>query len=669
MDITVTPGIEYPIQSGFTLLDLGGAMDMRASVPLPFLPWLAVSADISYSYLPTLAASSLSLISAGAGVRATWEATPRFSLYGSVSFGGYYGFLNSTALDATGVAYQDQQGGDPFVGVGGGFTFYLAPSISMGVDTALLWYVGLNLGLRATVGASFHLDGLARKVSTEDIQFTDLFPSLYKLYEKKTPGSAVLENHERFPITNINVTVFAQDYMETPTKCSAPDKLDPGKSAPLELGMLLSDRVLDLKEAVRTSAELRVEYTLNGRRETAVSYGSLSIQNRNAMIWNDDRKVAAFVTPTDPEVLGFSKLAAGMVRDVGPAAMNQNLRMAMGMFTALSYYGMKYVVDPTSPSYKDASNNPQVIDFLQFPRQTLSYKGGDCDDLSILACSLLESVGVETAFITVPGHIFLAASLGISPEEAQAAFTIPNDLIFKNGKAWLPLEITMLGSRFIQAWQAGAREWRQSADAGTANFYPTQECWTAYEMSGAPTDAVALTYPVLAQLRAAYDNDMGALVDSEIGIAVRDLTAQIVSVSKPTKERNKLGVLYARYGRMKDAEVQFLAALKLEEYVPAMLNLGTIYYSQGNFAAALAVLHRAEKASPANSAVLVSLARVNYELADSAEVDKYVARAEMSAPGATERFPYLRQQVVANGTARAADAQSRRENLVWAVDQ
>ncbi len=39
--------------------------------------------------------------------------------------------------------------------------------------------------------------------------------------------------------------------------------------------------------------------------------------------------------------------------------------------------------------------------------------GGDCDDLSILVCSLFEAVAIDTAFITVPGHIFMAFDSGL----------------------------------------------------------------------------------------------------------------------------------------------------------------------------------------------------------------------------------------------------------------
>ena len=51
-----------------------------------------------------------------------------------------------------------------------------------------------------------------------------------------------------------------------------------------------------------------------------------------------------------------------------------------------------------------AELDKNAVDFLQFPRQTLVYGAGDCDDISILYNSLLESVGIRTAFITIPGH-------------------------------------------------------------------------------------------------------------------------------------------------------------------------------------------------------------------------------------------------------------------------
>ena len=63
------------------------------------------------------------------------------------------------------------------------------------------------------------------------------------------------------------------------------------------------------------------------------------------------------------------------------------------------------------------------------------------------------------------------------------------------------------------------------------------------------------------------------------------------------------------------------------------------------------------------------MARVNYELANTAQVDRYVALAEKSNPGSTDRFPYLKEQSNNDTTSRAEDVQARMEDLVWATDQ
>ena len=80
--------------------------------------------------------------------------------------------------------------------------------------------------------------------------------------------------------------------------------------------------------------------------------------------------------------------------------------------------GLVYVIDPSTP-YLEYSKTGGAVDFLQFPRHTLDYKAGDCDDLSILFNSLLESIGIKTAFITVPGHIFTAFNINIPPDQAS----------------------------------------------------------------------------------------------------------------------------------------------------------------------------------------------------------------------------------------------------------
>ena len=125
-----------------------------------------------------------------------------------------------------------------------------------------------------------------------------------------------------------------------------------------------------------------------------------------------------------------------------------------------------------------------AVDFLQFPKQTLEYRAGDCDDLSILYNALLESVGIKTAFITIPGHIFSAFSLDMTDEEAKKQFENEADFIFIDGNAWMPVEITVIEDGFLKAWQIGAKEWRESSEQGKASFYSTEDAWAVYEPVG-----------------------------------------------------------------------------------------------------------------------------------------------------------------------------------------
>ena len=123
----------------------------------------------------------------------------------------------------------------------------------------------------------------------------------------------------------------------------------------------------------------------------------------------------------------------------------------MGIFEAMRLYGLNYVIDPLS-SFVEASKDELFLDYLQFPSQSLIYRAGDCDDLSILYAALLESVGIETAFITVPGHIFMAFSLGLTELEARQAFTSAGDFIYADGKAWVPVEVTIVQDGFNKAF-------------------------------------------------------------------------------------------------------------------------------------------------------------------------------------------------------------------------
>jgi hypothetical protein len=132
------------------------------------------------------------------------------------------------------------------------------------------------------------------------------------------------------------------------------------------------------------------------------------------------------------------------------------------------------------------SENLSSLDSLNYPYQTLFYRGGDCDDLAILYCSMLEVLGIDTAFITIPGHIYMAFDTGITSASAPGAAIAPyaSNFIEHRGRLWAPVEITIPAEGFWRAVRTGARQWLGAGEK--ARFYPMKDSWAVYPPVNVP---------------------------------------------------------------------------------------------------------------------------------------------------------------------------------------
>jgi len=109
---------------------------------------------------------------------------------------------------------------------------------------------------------------------------------------------------------------------------------------------------------------------------------------------------------------------------------------------------------------------------VQFPKQTIELKGGDCDDLSVAYSSLLESVGIQTALVDYKEdgeirHVNVLLNTKLSP--TQAKFITTNDSKFfirkneqGNDEIWIPIETTSL-TDFDEAWNVGVEKFNREA--------------------------------------------------------------------------------------------------------------------------------------------------------------------------------------------------------------
>ncbi len=129
---------------------------------------------------------------------------------------------------------------------------------------------------------------------------------------------------------------------------------------------------------------------------------------------------------------------------------------------------MTYISDPRATG-----------EYVQFPKQTIELKGGDCDDLSVCYSSLLESVGIQTALVDYKTngkvrHVNVLFNTKLIP--GQAKLITNNDTKYfvresvdGNDEVWLPVEVTSL-TNFETAWNLGSEKFNKEAinDLGLA---------------------------------------------------------------------------------------------------------------------------------------------------------------------------------------------------------
>ena len=461
-------------------------------------------------------------------------------------------------------------------------------------------------------------------ITIRELVLHNIFPVFYRYYDNNSIGTAEVVNTGTAPVEGLHIDLFIHDYMDNPKEASVPAELGVNRSASIELFALLNSRVLDVSEGDTLSVKIAVQYTAEGKEYSGEIVQSVDMYDRNAIMWDDDRKVAAFVTAKDPAILRYSKRVTGMVAEPAGSALNRNLLQAMRLFEGLRASGLVYIIDPSTP-YSDFSTAGTAIDFLQFPRQTLEYGAGDCDDLSVLYNALLESIGIKTAFITVPGHIFTAFDTGLKESEARRLFSSPEELIFIDGKTWIPVETTLLSDGFLKAWETGLGLYNRFSSIGDALFFSTEEAWKEYRPVGIDSEG-DISIPSISAVTENYSAEIVKYREKEIFVRENRLLSEIAEDEGNVVLLNKLGILYSRYGVYDSALEQFDKILARNSYLPAIMNKGNIYSILGDYSAALEYYSRAVQEHPDNPRIILCLAMVHIERGELKEAEELYHR-------------------------------------------
>lgn len=676
--ITSAGRVLFPLGTSAESYTMGFSGGVEVLFSIISLPYFTGGLDFDYAYIPLntnqdgfSGDSNLSLITLGPALKAAMPIGNRFSLNAKVHASGFYALLSGSENgSAPGFAF----------GAGGSIGFILSPWLLLRAGASYESWPGLYSGIAVSIGLTNRITGAGStaiprrdfvpntpgglpgggNIRLLDATVNKIYPVLYKYYDTHSIGNVRVVNSSRKYLKDIEVRLKLSQYMDAPKLSASIDHLDPGQEQEVEIFALFNDDILSITEGAKLAGELTVDYRIG---ESTASDGitfTLETHDRNAIEWDNDQKIAAFITARDEEIQKYARNIASVVRDDGLNGFSREFQLAIALLGAMDLSGCTYVVDPSS-SYLELSAAGEV-DSVQFPRQTLEYRAGDCDDLAATYTALLESVGVETAFITVPGHIYSAFRINMNPEEAKRAFSKFENLIVLDNDIWIPVETTAFSEGFMNAWGLGARQWRKHFSSGEAILYPTREAWKIYEPVAFSASSYELEIPDREEVSSLFTYDLERYVNQEIASRERGLLARLNRNTDDKRSLNALGVLYARYGRNGEARKQFEKAAK-SAYVPALVNLGHMAFMEKDYTGSERYYSQVLEGEPENTGAVLGVARTAYALEQYDRAQKEYERLSALSPQLAARFDYLGD--ASAGAGRASEDAALSGITVW----
>ncbi len=676
LDINAVPVGTIPAGSSADLFSFGYGINAEGAFHPAGWSGFGLGLNLEYLMIPIQTEDSIYLTSASTGPAFRYPLNDRLVLFAYARAGLYY-------FDAMG--WSTSNGGGFCWNTGGGAAFVVKEPFSIGLGVSFNYYNELYNGLVLSLYGRMDLgfpageralreysgdDGPAvspmedekgKGVELRNMELTHLFPVLYKYYDGHPVGTVRVKNFESKKATDITVEFYMERYMDNPMTAGEPFELKGGEERVIELYGLFTEDMMEITEGSKASARVNISYEMGGKSKSRKYNPVLQLNNRNALSWDDDKKIASFITAKDPEILTFSKKVNNWMQEFENPAVDENLQKGIVLFEAIRSYGIRYEIDPTTP-FIEFSEQKDAVDFIQFPRQTLNFTTGDCDDLTALYAALLESVGVDTGIITIPGHIYMAFALKSPPDELRKGFSRLDDLIISDNKAWLPVEITLFQKGFDEAWTVGAKQWRDSSSKEQAAFFSTAEAWSNYQAVGF-RDNSSVDVPSRSDVTSAFVKVLSRFVEQEIWPEENRIREQMASSSKSYIHKNRLAVLYARYGLYDEALTIFDEINREFSFVPTLLNTGNIHFLRQDFEEALEWYEKVLDDEAGNRKALLGIARCNHEMENYGTVRKSYQQLKSLDPELAGRFAYL--DLRGEEGHRAAESLGLKNTVLW----
>ena len=455
-----------------------------------------------------------------------------------------------------------------------------------------------------------------------------VFSANYKHYLKNPVGRVTVKNNTDTVFSNVKLSFYFKDFMDFPTDTVVPE-VAPKASVQVDLMATLNNRVLSITEDTPVQCQLTLTYYQDGQERTFQLNRPVKVLSKNAIVWDKAGRLANFITPKDTPVFAFSRFALQEKGKFEKEAdsLNENLVTALMMWEALGEHGISYLSDPVSPYAVIKSSKEAVLDTVQFPRNTLKLKSGDCDDLTALFASMLEASGVRTALLDYPAHIALMLDTGASDAKEVG---MPEEYLIKyNGTWWAGLETTMTGKSFFDAVAHQSDMYKKAGQ--DVRVVDTRLAWGEFEPVTLPESAdEKYSLPELPKRTAAAVN---SLMKARYEYFKKYYGSVLLENPDDVDANLNLGILAAQYKYYEEASSRLGRVLEKDpDNAAALNNMGNVKFALEKYNDARDLYMKAAKADPYDGDIWLNLARTAVKSGKKDDVKTFVDRAAKINP-------------------------------------
>lgn len=493
-----TLDFSYPLKvfdkTGILQTNSYESVSFRTYVYSDKIPLIQTGADVDINILEVADTDDLfSAITVSPVISFYKQITPRFFLRANL-LGGY--FMPLFFEDENGNTQKEQYGNI----LTDGFTYGAEIIASSYISPKFIVDAGFKYNrkddmfdtISFSIGASISMASNLEQIEVEMLRTISILPVFYEYYNENPTLKVKIHNKERFPITKLNISMKKTSITDR-NKITLPVYIESGETTEITIPIKFKDSILSQTKLITENLNIKFKYKAGSALRSVDAIATVKTYGRNSFVWQtpledenevffnkviteNDGKVAVFVNPSDSDMIKLSHEIQNKYEDeLGFDNINTNLKSIYKVVSYLQSRNISYQIDPNSIPY-DSQNI--TVDYLKFPAETLQAGFGDCDDLSLLYSQLLESAGIKCAFVTVPGHIFIAADSGMTEKEITSLFNDNSMFIENNGSFFIPIEVTVCNKGFKYAWQMGIKEWNKYETG--RDFYPLEDSWKQF---------------------------------------------------------------------------------------------------------------------------------------------------------------------------------------------